>query len=94
MDLNIAQDMSFLTLVIQASWVVKGVLLLLLFASVLSWWLIFEKYFTLRRELRAAEEFERDFWGGGTMPSSSGRMARTGAPAWRRCSAPVGGSSA
>jgi biopolymer transport protein TolQ len=65
MDLNIAQDMSFLTLVAQASWVVKGVLLMLLFASVLSWWLIFEKFFTLRRELLAAESFERDFWGGG-----------------------------
>jgi biopolymer transport protein TolQ len=39
-------------------------LLLLLFASVLSWWLIFEKLFTLRRELRASAAFERDFWGG------------------------------
>lgn len=65
MDLTIAQDMSFLTLVSQASWVVKGVLLLLLFASVVSWWLIFEKLFTLKRELRASESFERDFWGGG-----------------------------
>lgn len=65
MELTLAQDMSFLTLVAQASWVVKGVLLLLMFASVLSWWLIFEKLFTLKRELRASESFERDFWGGG-----------------------------
>ena len=65
MELSLAQDMSFLTLVAQASWVVKGVLLLLMLASVLSWWLIFEKLFTLKRELRASESFERDFWGGG-----------------------------
>jgi len=65
MELAIAQDMSFLALVSQASWVVKGVLLLLLFASVMSWWLIFEKLFTLRRELRASGAFEKDFWGGG-----------------------------
>ncbi len=65
MEISLAQDMSFLTLVAQASWVVKGVLLLLVFASVLSWWLIFEKLFTLKRELRASESFERDFWGGG-----------------------------
>ncbi|MEW5771795.1 MAG: protein TolQ [Pseudomonadota bacterium] len=63
--MSITQDMSFLSLVAQASWVVKGVLLLLLFASVLSWWLIFEKFFGLRRELRATETFEREFWGGG-----------------------------
>ncbi|HNQ04779.1 MAG TPA: protein TolQ [Thiobacillaceae bacterium] len=65
MEISLAQDMSFLTLVAQASWVVKGVLLLLLLASVLSWWLIFEKLFTLRRELRASEFFQRDFWSGG-----------------------------
>jgi biopolymer transport protein TolQ len=65
MELSLAQDMSFLSLVAQASWVVKGVLLLLVFASVLSWWLIFEKLFTLRRELRASDAFEKDFWGGG-----------------------------
>ena len=65
MELSLAQDMSFMTLVAQASWVVKGVLLLLVFASVLSWWLIFEKLFTLRREFRVADSFEREFWGDG-----------------------------
>ncbi len=65
MDIALSQDMSFITLILQASWVVKGVLLLLLFASVASWWLIFEKIFTLRRERLQAELFEREFWGGG-----------------------------
>jgi biopolymer transport protein TolQ len=65
MDIALSQDMSFINLVAQASWVVKSVLLLLLFASVTSWWLIFEKIFTLRRERQQAEVFEREFWGGG-----------------------------
>ncbi len=65
MELALNQDMSLLTLIVQASWVVKAVMLLLLFASVMSWWLIFEKLFTLRREKRQAEFFEKDFWGGG-----------------------------
>ncbi len=65
MNISLTQDMSFIALVIQASWVVKGVILLLLFASVVSWWLIFEKMFTLRRESREAETFEKEFWGGG-----------------------------
>jgi biopolymer transport protein TolQ len=55
MDIALTQDMSFLALIAQASWVVKGVLLLLLFASVVSWWLIFEKWFLLRKEWRQTE---------------------------------------
>jgi biopolymer transport protein TolQ len=64
MDIALSQDMSFITLILQASWVVKAVLLLLLIASVASWWLIFEKIFMLRRERLQAEVFEREFWGG------------------------------
>lgn len=59
------QDMSFLALISHASWVVKGVMLLLLAASVASWWIIFVKLFALRREQRDAESFEREFWSGG-----------------------------
>lgn len=65
MEISLAQDMSFISLVAQASWVVKAVLFMLLVASIVSWWLIFEKMFNLRRELRGARLFERDFWGGG-----------------------------
>lgn len=71
MDIALSQDMSFITLILQASWVVKGVLLVLLFASVTSWWLIFEKIFTLRRERGQAEVFEREFWGGGSLEISA-----------------------
>ncbi len=65
MELALAQDMTFIALIAQASWVVKAVMLLLLFASVVSWWLIFEKWFLLRREWRLTHLFEREFWGGG-----------------------------
>ena len=65
MNIALTQDMTFIALVAQASWVVKGVLLVLLFASVVSWWLIFEKWSLLRREWRQTEAFEREFWGGG-----------------------------
>ncbi|MBI5330490.1 MAG: protein TolQ [Betaproteobacteria bacterium] len=63
--MELTQDLSFLTLITQASWVVKFVLLILLAASVASWWQIFDKYFTLRRERQEAEAFEREFWSGG-----------------------------
>ncbi|KAF0101344.1 MAG: biopolymer transport protein TolQ [bacterium] len=65
MELALAQDMTFVALIAQASWVVKAVMLLLLFASVVSWWLIFEKWFLLRREWQQTHQFEREFWGGG-----------------------------
>jgi biopolymer transport protein TolQ len=65
MNVALTQDMSMLTLIAQASWVVKIVMLILLFASIASWWLIFEKWFTLRREHGQAEAFEKEFWGGG-----------------------------
>lgn len=71
MELALTHDLSFIALVAQASWVVKAVMLLLLFASVISWWLIFEKLFLLRRERRDAEAFEREFWGGGSLAISA-----------------------
>ena len=56
-------DLSFIELVLNASPVVQGVMLILVIASVLSWALIIGKSTQLRRARRAAEEFEQDFWG-------------------------------
>ena len=42
-------DMSILHLVLNASWVVQFVMLLLLVVSVASWAAIFRKHFSLRR---------------------------------------------
>lgn len=63
--MNLTTDLSLWTLVLEASWVVKMVMLLLLVASLLSWWLIFRKWFAFRREERATRTFEGEFWGGG-----------------------------
>ena len=60
-------DLSLLGLFLQADWVVKGVILLLLMASVWVWAIIFEKTMTLRRANRAADGFEDRFWSGGSL---------------------------
>ncbi len=64
MDVSLTQDVSMIQLVIQASWVVKMVMLLLLAASLASWWIVFAKLQMLRREDRLAREFEKNFWEG------------------------------
>jgi len=55
--------MSILQLVIDASPVVQGVMIILLIASIMSWALIIGKTRQLRRARLLAEEFEEDFWG-------------------------------
>lgn len=56
-------EMSIMQLVIDASPVVQGVMIILLLASVMSWALIIGKSRQLRRARLMAEEFEEDFWG-------------------------------
>ena len=46
--MNITHDLSFLSLITQASVVVQLVMLLLLSASGLSWYFIFRKMFSIR----------------------------------------------
>ncbi|HUG79428.1 MAG TPA: protein TolQ [Burkholderiales bacterium] len=58
------QDLDIWTLILNASLVVKVVILLLLVVSFLSWMYIFQKWFSIRRAGRQAEHFERAFWGG------------------------------
>jgi biopolymer transport protein TolQ len=62
--LETSTDLSFLSLVANASLVVQLVMLLLLLASFMSWLFIFQKYFALREAARQADDFEREFWGG------------------------------
>jgi biopolymer transport protein TolQ len=58
------QDLDIWTLIVNASFVVKAVMILLLAVSFLSWMFIFQKWFSIRRASRQAEQFEREFWGG------------------------------
>ena len=58
------QDLSILQLVLNASWVVKLVMLLLVAVSIASWAAIFRKLFALKRVNTLNDDFERDFWSG------------------------------
>jgi biopolymer transport protein TolQ len=56
-------ELSILHLVLDASPIVQGVMVILVIASVLSWALILSKSIQLRRARKMAEDFEQDFWG-------------------------------
>ena len=57
-------DLSILQLVLNASWVVQLVMLLLIAVSIASWAAIFRKLFALKRVNALNDDFERDFWSG------------------------------
>ncbi|MBI3153987.1 MAG: protein TolQ [Burkholderiales bacterium] len=58
------QDLSIVSLVLQASLVVQIVMAGLLVVSLASWTVIFGKGFGLKRVRRGNDDFERDFWSG------------------------------
>lgn len=58
------QDFSLIQLIIGASWVVQGVVAILLIVSIQSWAAIFSKHFSLKKIRSLNDEFERDFWSG------------------------------
>jgi biopolymer transport protein TolQ len=78
--LNLATDLSFATLVAQASFVVQAVMLLLAALSLWSWWQIFLKLFQLKRAVRDTDVFEDEFWKGGDLNELFQRrnVSRTG----------------
>lgn len=62
--MTFTQDLDIWTLIINASFVVKVVIVLLLVVSFMSWMFIFQKWFSIRRASRQTELFEREFWSG------------------------------
>ena len=78
--MNLATDLSFATLVAQASFVVQAVMLLLAALSLWSWWQIFLKLFQLKRAVRDTDVFEDEFWKGGDLNELFQRrnVSRTG----------------
>jgi biopolymer transport protein TolQ len=60
-------DLSIVRLVLQASYVVQFVLLLLGAASLVSWSIIFRKRMMVRRAQQDADRFENSFWSGGDL---------------------------
>ncbi len=65
--MNVANDMSFFSLVSGASLPVQLVMIILLITSLFSWWYIFIKVFTIKNATKDAEQFESAFWSGGDL---------------------------
>ena len=65
-DINVINniDMSVWGLILEADFVVRLVMLSLLFLSIFSWSIIFEKVTKLRRLKKVSKKFEDDFWSG------------------------------
>lgn len=79
----VSHDLTILSMIANASIVVKIVMGLLLLASMFSWTYIFTKLFQIRRARRQAEEFEREFWSGSDLVAlyqraASGRYVAAG----------------
>ena len=58
------QDLSIVTLILNASWVVQAVVVLLLGVSVASWAAIFRKIVALRKVAALNDAFDKEFWSG------------------------------
>ena len=69
-------DLSLLTLILDASIVVKAVMLLLLATSIASWAVIIEKSRLLKQAAGAADEFEATFWSGGDLATMHSDIVR------------------
>ena len=70
-------DLSFISLVMEASIVVQLVILALLIASLMSWSIIFTKRRLIRRTKSASDKFESDFWSGGDLNTLYRSATRT-----------------
>ena len=58
------QDLSIINLLLNASWVVQAVVLLLVGVSIASWAAIIRKVSALKKVQRLNGEFDREFWSG------------------------------
>ena len=58
---------SMIHLIVEASFIVQLVMLILLLASVFSWAVMFKKWFLFRDLEREATRFEDEFWSGGDL---------------------------
>jgi biopolymer transport protein TolQ len=76
-------DLSILQLVLNASWMVKLVMALLLLVSISSWAAIFRKLLSIKRVNSLNEDFEREFWSGTSLNdlyAAAAQHAKTAGP--------------
>jgi len=65
--MNVVDDLSILSLIAQASMVVKVVMAILAGVSFMSWYWIFSKAFSIGTARSATAKFEQSFWSGGDL---------------------------
>jgi biopolymer transport protein TolQ len=70
-----AHDLSVYGLFVQADWIVKAVMILLLLASIWSWAIIIHKLIRLRALRFQAKQFEDAFWSGGSLEELFDRIS-------------------
>lgn len=75
-------EMSFWSLVANASLIVQLIMLMLVLISLGSWWVIVKKYLVLNSAKGAADQFEDDFWSGIDLASLYARINRQKEPVW------------
>lgn len=61
------ESLSIVELILNASFLVQVVMLILLAASVVSWTMIFNKWSAFKKLRESSEVFESDFWSGGEL---------------------------
>ena len=65
-----AQDqlkLSFIDLIISADFVVQVVIAILVIISIYCWTIMFDKAVSIRRHVRWSDQFENEFWSGGSL---------------------------
>ena len=70
-----AHDLSVYGLFVQADWIVKAVMVMLLLASIWSWAIIIHKLIRLRALRGQAKQFEDAFWSGGSLEELFDRIS-------------------
>ena len=104
-NLDTTNDFSIFGLFLQADLVVKSVMVLLVFASLWCWVVIFDKVLKMRRLKDQATAFEETFWSGGSLEELYDRIGNrpvdpmsavfsAAMREWRRSSARAGGGAA
>ena len=81
-------DLEIWQLILQASWMVKMVMLVLLAASVSSWMIIFRKRQILKAAEKGAVAFEEQFWSGTDLTRLYETVSRNDSAARRPGSSP------
>lgn len=65
--MNVNQDLSFVSLITNASLLAQLIMLILLIISIVSWAFIFQKMLSIKKAKKQTEQFEKTFWSGGNL---------------------------